>query len=98
MVIKSYDTQAEVRLPGPISLYLDIQLDYVVDTSIRFKPKVDRLVAMRVKVNGEWTGCAELTLALKDSGFCTEMLETIQNRETEDAEYGDDPMAGSRGR
>ncbi len=89
MVIKTYNTRAEVQLAGPISLYLEIQLDYAVNTSIRYKPKVDCLVGMRVKINGVWQGVEELRLALYDKGFTAEMLEEIQNQETGDAEYGD---------
>jgi hypothetical protein len=97
MVIKTYNTKAEVSFPG-ITLYLDVQIDYTVDLSRRGSPKVDELKAMRVKINDEWQGVEELALALKDRGFYQEMLEEIQGSETDNAEYGDDPMVGSRGR
>lgn len=99
MSIKTYQTKAEVTFPG-ITLYLDVAIDYTVDCSNRNRPpQVDELKAMRVKINGQWQGVEELTLALKSEGTYRELLEEIQGSETDNFEYGDgDPMVGARGR
>lgn len=98
-MIRTYETKAEVSFPG-ITLYLEIQIDYTVDISNRERPpQVDELKAMRVKINGQWQGVEELTLALKSEGAYRELLEEIQGSETDNFEYGDgDPMVGARGR
>ncbi len=99
MAIKTYATKAEVSFPG-ITLYLEVQIDYSVDCSSRTRPpQVDELRAMRVKINGEWQGVEELTLALRNEGTRRELLEEIQGSETDNFEYGDgDPLVGTRGR
>jgi hypothetical protein len=91
MIRKTYQTKAEVSFPG-ITLYLDVQIDYTVDISSRNRPpQVDQLTAMRVKINGQYQGVEELTVALKDSGTVQEWIEEIQQQETDDFEYGEKP-------
>lgn len=98
MAIKTYQTKAEVSFPG-ITLYLDVEIDYTVDISNRQRPpQVDELKAMRVKINGVWQGVEELTLALKSEGTRRELIEEIQGSETDNHEYGDDPLVGTRAR
>lgn len=89
MFRKTYNTKAEVSFPG-ITLYLEVQIDYTLDISNRARPpQVDQLTAMRVKINGQWQGVEELTIALKSEGTVREWLEEIQAQETDNFEYGE---------
>lgn len=87
--IKYYNTQVSVRFPSAVSLNLDVAVGYVVETSIRYKPKVDRIVGVQFKINGVFIGVEELALCLRDSGVYAEWFEEIQEQETQDAEYGE---------
>ena len=91
MVIKQYKTTVSVRFPGAVSLYLEANVGYVVDTSIRYKPRVDQIQSIQFKINGQFQGVEELTVALRDAGCYSELMEEIQQQETEDAEFGEAP-------
>jgi hypothetical protein len=95
--IRYYNTTASVRFPAAVSLNLEVSVGYVVDTCVRYKPKVDRIVSVQFKINGVFQGVEELALCLRDSGVVAEWLEEIQNQETEDAEYGENGRQSALG-